>query len=186
MSVVRPDIYVDVELRGTRVHPRVIIMLVAVLLVVILVVVLVYFLCRFFVRAQYSQQKRVNADSTNVGGRRSFQLNCDDTDIWKRTFFGIVCDNKKYVHNAAALHAVYCVPLDLRLCDPLSNDELFMDKNCFSRACERRRMLNDVFGTFVHDVRRSSNAETVSPGPKCREASATLQSGPKSQLINKI
>ncbi|RNF22901.1 uncharacterized protein Tco025E_03038 [Trypanosoma conorhini] len=165
MHGARPNIYVDVELRGGELPPGVAAIAAAVLVVLILLVVLVFFVCRSLLKAQYSQPERVLAEPTNTGRFPPSPPAYGNANLWRETFLGIVCDNEKYVHNSEALHAVYAVPLDLRLCDALVNEELLKDRDRLSRAWERRRALNDVFGASVHDV---SGGASVAPSPSSR------------------
>ncbi|RNF07698.1 hypothetical protein TraAM80_03220 [Trypanosoma rangeli] len=151
MHEVRPNIYVDVELRGVEVPSRVVAIVAVALVLLILLVLFVFFVCRFLLKVQHTQLECVQNDPTSTETSQ-FPPPTGNADLWRKTFLGIVCDNKKYVHNLETLHAIYAVPLDLRLCDALVNEELFKEKDSLSRAWERRRALNDVFGVSVHDA----------------------------------
>ncbi|ESL09110.1 hypothetical protein TRSC58_03177 [Trypanosoma rangeli SC58] len=159
MHEVRPNIYVDMELRGVEVPSRVVAIVVVAFVLLIFLVSLVCFVCRSLLKSRCAQPECMQTDPTSAGTPQ-FPPPTGNTNLWRETFLGIVCGNKKYVHNLETLHAIYAVPLDLHLCDALVNEELFKEKDSLSRAWERRRALNDVFGVSVHDANGGLSMET--------------------------
>lgn len=154
MSGMRPNIYEDLPLKTRGVSFLVIATVVGVLLGILLLVAAIYLVYRCFFRESpetEATQKENSHLHSGAGQTGPFYFDPSDKkmeDKWRYAFGNIMCEGDKRVCNAEVVHAALHLPFDLRLVDPLVNEELFADEGRLLRARHRRSSLNHIFGEY--------------------------------------